>query len=189
MTLSTIANVTGGMLHGLDREFSAVSIDSRAVKGGELFVAIRGDRFDGHDFVDDALGRGAAGAVVSREVPSNISQVTVGDTTAALGRMAAHWRRQFDVPVLGVTGSNGKTTVTAMIREMLSMSGDPLAPRESFNNQWGVPLTLLSLREHHTHAVIEMSRLPPSAPGSPTPCAAKFSSMRKVFRPKSLPTA
>lgn len=156
MTLSTIASVTGGMLSGSDREFVSVSIDSRAVQNGDLFVAIRGDRFDGHDFVDDAMGRGAAGAVVSRRMASAISQVTVSDTTTALGSMAAYWRRQFDLPVLGITGSNGKTTVTAMIREILSVSGLPLAPRESFNNQWGVPLTLLGLRESHTHAVIEM---------------------------------
>ncbi len=156
MTLSTIANVTGGVLNGSDREFSSVCIDSRTVKHGELFVAIEGERFDGHDFVADALNRGAAGAVVSREVTSDISHVSVSDTTAALGRMAAYWRRQFDIPVIGVTGSNGKTTVTAMIREMVSVSGDPLAPRESFNNQWGVPLTLLGLQRQHTHAVIEM---------------------------------
>ena len=156
MTFSAAAELTGGTLHGMDGVFSGVRIDSRAVQRGELFVAIRGDRLDGHDFVADAADRGAAGALVARRTDAEISQVAVADTTVALGRLAFNWRRAFDIPVIGITGSNGKTTVTAMVREILSVSGHPLAPRESFNNQWGVPLTLLELAGGHTHAVIEM---------------------------------
>ena len=156
MTLSSAAELTGGTLDGADGVFSGVGIDSRTVRQGELFVAIRGDRLDGHDFVADAGYRGAAGALVSRRAEADISQVTVTDTTDALGRLAFHWRRRFDIPVIGITGSNGKTTVTAMVREILSVSGHPLSPRESYNNQWGVPLTLLELAGGHTHAVIEM---------------------------------
>lgn len=156
MTFAAAADLTGGTLHGADGAFSGVQIDSRAVRPGELFVAIRGHRLDGHDFVAEAGDRGAAGALVSRRVDAAVPQVAVTDTTAALGRLALHWRRRFGIPVVGVTGSNGKTTVTAMVREILSVSGRPLAPRESFNNQWGVPLTLLALSGDHTHAVIEM---------------------------------
>ncbi len=156
MTLSRVAEITGGSLHGADRAFSGVGIDSRAIGDGELFVAIAGENFDGHDFVAAAVARGAAGALVVRAVDAAIDQVTVDDTTLALGKLAADWRRQYRGPVIGITGSNGKTTVTAMVRDILAVSGNPLAPRESFNNQWGVPLTLLALRDDHSHAVIEM---------------------------------
>ena len=156
MTFSAAAELTGGILHGADGIFGGVRIDSRAVLRGELFVAIRGDRLDGHDFVVDAADRGAAGALVTHRVDAAITQVAVADTTAALGRLAYSRRREFDIPVIGITGSNGKTTVTAMVREILSVSGRPLAPRESYNNQWGVPLTLMELAGGHTHAVIEM---------------------------------
>jgi UDP-N-acetylmuramoyl-tripeptide--D-alanyl-D-alanine ligase len=156
MTLSEVAMVTDGSLHGEDHRISSVSIDSRRVRHNGLFVAIPGERFDGHDYVGDAKARGAIGALVSRVVDDEINQVAVADTTCALGRLAAHWRRGFDVPVIGVTGSNGKTTVTAMLRHILAVSGSPLSPRESYNNQWGVPLTLLRMHAGHSHAVIEM---------------------------------
>ncbi len=156
MTLVALADQVDGILQGPDTEFDGVSIDSRTVTPGELFVAIRGERVDGHDFVAEAVRRGAAGILVSRRMEEQISQVAVVDTTRALGQLAASWRRQFDLPVIGVTGSNGKTTVTAMVRAILSVSGQPLAPKASYNNHWGVPLTLLALKADHTHAVIEM---------------------------------
>ncbi|MGI9317283.1 MAG: UDP-N-acetylmuramoyl-tripeptide--D-alanyl-D-alanine ligase, partial [bacterium] len=100
--------------------------------------------------------RGAAGALVEHASDQNISQLMVGDTTIALGKLAQSWRARFKIPVIGITGSNGKTTVTALIREILSVSHNPLSPVQSFNNQWGVPLTLLKITADHTHAVIEM---------------------------------
>ena len=139
MTFSAAAELTGGTLHGMDGVFSGVRIDSRAVQRGELFVAIRGDRLDGHDFVADAADRGAAGALVARRTDADISQVAVADTTVALGRLALNWRRAFDIPVIGITGSNGKTTVTAMVREILSVSGHPLAPRGKLQQSVGSP--------------------------------------------------
>ena len=156
MQLSHAAEITRGVLQGDDHLFSGVSIDSRALCDGDLFVAIAGEHYDGHDYVPMALDRGASGAVVEHLVDSEISQLLVEDTTSALGALGQSWRQEFDIPVLAITGSNGKTTVTAMVREILSVCNCPLSPRESFNNQWGVPLTLLKLNRHHTHAVIEM---------------------------------
>ena len=155
MSVSEAAIAMAGTLIGPDRPLAAVSIDSRALSKDDLFVAIRGDHFDGHDFVGAALEKGAAAAVVERVTDVAISQIKVLDSTIALGKLAKEWRARFSIPVVGVTGSNGKTTVTAMIRHILEQSHDPLFPEQSFNNQWGVPLTLLKL-SHHSHAVIEM---------------------------------
>lgn len=156
MHLSSAAEIIKGQLKGDDQLFAGVSIDSRSLCDGDLFVAIPGDHHDGHKYVPMALDRGASGAVVERLVDVQISQLLVKDTTQALGDLGQSWRNNFDIPVLGITGSNGKTTVTEMVRQILSVSNNPVAPKESFNNQWGVPLTLLKLKQEHTHAVIEM---------------------------------
>lgn len=156
MNLSSAAEITGGVLIGVDQKFIGVNTDTRQLTPGELFVAIPGENFDGHDFLGAALQRGAVGALVEHAGEEKISQLMVDDTTVALGKLAQNWRSHFNIPVIGITGSNGKTTVTAMVREILSVSHNPLYPLKSFNNQWGVPLTLLKLRDEHTHAVIEM---------------------------------
>ncbi|MDA8006749.1 MAG: UDP-N-acetylmuramoyl-tripeptide--D-alanyl-D-alanine ligase [Gammaproteobacteria bacterium] len=162
MRLSEAAAVTRGALRGADAVFEGVAIDSRRAARGDLFVAIGGARRDGHDFIAQAREAGAAGALVSRararagRAGGELPHVAVGDTTEALGRLGAHWRGRFDIPLVAVTGSNGKTSVTAMLASIFSRAGKCLAPRASFNNQWGVPLTLLRLRAHHTHAVVEM---------------------------------
>jgi UDP-N-acetylmuramoyl-tripeptide--D-alanyl-D-alanine ligase len=160
MQMSLAAGIMDAKLIGIDQLFTGVSIDSRVLNQGDLFVAIPGEKFDGHDYITDAVCGGASGAVVERVVENKladrIGQLKVNDTTVALGKLAQNWRCRFDIPLLAVTGSNGKTTVTAMIREILAVNGSPLSPRESFNNQWGVPLTLLKLNQTHSHAVIEM---------------------------------
>lgn len=156
MRLSEAAAVTHGALHGRDAPFTGVAIDSRETRSDDLFVAIRGGRRDGHDFVGQAGARGAAGALVSSGGAGALAHIRVPDTTAALGQLGAHWRSRFDLPVVAVTGSNGKTTVSALLASIFNRAGHCLAPRASFNNQWGVPLTLLRLRPSHTHAVIEM---------------------------------
>lgn len=156
MNLASAAEITNGVLLGADQKFVGVNTDSRTLNIGELFVAIPGERFDGHDFLDAAVKRGAVGALVEHPCEQKISQLMVDDTTVALGKLAQNWRARFQIPVVGITGSNGKTTVTALVREILSVSHNPLYPIQSFNNQWGVPLTLLKLRQEHTHAVIEM---------------------------------
>jgi UDP-N-acetylmuramoyl-tripeptide--D-alanyl-D-alanine ligase len=156
MAMSDATTIVKGNLIGGDARFSGVKTDSRKVAAGDLFVAIPGEKFDGHDFVGDAGQAGAAGAVVSAPVETPLPRIEVDDTTRALGLLAAHWRSGFSLPVAAITGSNGKTTVTAMVAAILGQSGNCLAPEGSFNNQWGVPLTLLKLSGVHDYAVIEM---------------------------------
>ncbi|MYB34696.1 MAG: UDP-N-acetylmuramoyl-tripeptide--D-alanyl-D-alanine ligase [Gammaproteobacteria bacterium] len=156
MTLSEAAAVVGGRLHGNGASFNSVSIDSRSLSPGDLFVAIPGAVHDGHDFVGKSADSGAAGAMVSNLQSVPISQIRVADTTQSLGMLARSWRERFSIPVLAITGSNGKTTVTRMVTSILSEIGACLSPERSFNNQWGVPLTLLGLNDSHRFAVIEM---------------------------------
>lgn len=156
MRLSEAAAITHGALRGGDCLFHGVAIDSRRTRHGDLFVAIPGAQRDGHDFIGQAGDHGAVGALVSKAGEGGVAKIKVSDTTAALGQLGANWRRRFARPLVAVTGSNGKTTVSALIAAIFNGGGRCLSPRASFNNQWGVPLTLLRLREHHTHIVIEM---------------------------------
>ena len=158
--LSEILHATGGYLHGDDREISGVSTDTRAIAGGQLFVALRGERFDAHDFLDQAVAAGATALLVSdaAHVPAGVSALVVDDTRIALGKLAAAWRARFNLPVIAVTGSNGKTTTKEMIAAILKAQfGDAvLATRGNLNNDIGLPLTLLGLSAAHCAAVIEM---------------------------------
>ena len=156
MHLSNAAEIMHGAFSGQDQQFNSVSIDSRNIVPGALFFAIKGENQNGHQYVESALEQGAVAAVVDEKTFSDDHHIVVEDTTAALGQLAKAWRGRFAIPIIGITGSNGKTTVTAMVRNILAMEGDPLAPQKSFNNQWGVPLTLLRLNAQHTHGVIEM---------------------------------
>lgn len=143
---------------------SGVSIDSRSLKPGELFVAIAGPRFDGHAFVAEAAARGAAGALVHRDVeaPGDFPLLRVEDTTRALGDLARHVRLAAGVPVVGITGSAGKTTTKDMTAALLATAGPTLKSEGNLNNRYGVPLTLLRLRAEHKAAVLELGM---SAPG------------------------
>jgi len=145
------AELTGG-----DGAFLGVSTDTRKLEAGQLFVALRGPRFDGHKFLQEAADRGAAAAVVSTASDVAISQVRVPDTLRALGELAADWRRRFAIPVIGITGSFGKTTVKEMVAAILSRRGPLLVTRGNLNNEIGVPLTLFGLAGNHQSAVIEM---------------------------------
>ena len=156
MTLAAAAKVLQGTLRGTDTEFTGVSTDTRTLKHGDLFVALVGPNFDGHSFVNEAAGKGAVGALVSRALAADVSAVQVADTRLGLGQLAAHWRRQFQIPVIAVTGSNGKTTVKNMIAAILNVTGPVLATQGNLNNDIGVPLTLLRLKPGDLHAVIEM---------------------------------
>jgi UDP-N-acetylmuramoyl-tripeptide--D-alanyl-D-alanine ligase len=155
-TLAEFARLCGGTLHGEDRAFMAVSTDSRTLAAGDLFVALRGPRFDGHEFVGAARAAGAAGFVVERDTAGERPGIVVADTLAALTRAAAGWRDSFPGQVVAVAGSNGKTTVKELIAAILSLSGPTLATRGNLNNHIGVPLTLLRLAPEHRHAVIEI---------------------------------
>jgi UDP-N-acetylmuramoyl-tripeptide--D-alanyl-D-alanine ligase len=154
--LSEFVRHSQGTLVGADREFTSVSTDTRTIKQGALFVALAGPSFDGHDFVATAAQNGAAAALVSRPLSADVPQVVVADPLAALSAFAREWRRQFKIPVVGVTGSNGKTTTKELIGSILSQLGPTLVTRGNLNNHIGVPLTLLELTQAHRYAVIEM---------------------------------
>jgi UDP-N-acetylmuramoyl-tripeptide--D-alanyl-D-alanine ligase len=154
--LSDVAAATGGKLLGADREFGRVIQDSRKLGAGQLFVAIKGEHFDGHEFLPQAEKSGAAGALVQKQSPSALPQVVVADTRKALGQYAAAWRRTFTLPLVGVTGSSGKTTLKEMIASILRVRGATLATVGNLNNDIGMPLTLLELDASCRHAVIEM---------------------------------
>lgn len=162
MTLARAAAELGGAVRGADVRFDDVCTDSRTLKKGDLFIALRGERYDGHDFVAQAAAAGAVAALVDhRHVPAatDLPLAVVADTTVALGALAAHWRRQFSIPLVAVVGSNGKTTVKEMIAACLRAHfGDVavLATRGNLNNHIGLPLTLLALREAHRVAVVEL---------------------------------
>ena len=176
--LSDIVPATGGRLLGVDREISGVSTDTRSVAAGQLFVALRGERFDAHDFLDQAVASGAAALLVSdaARVPAGATALVVDDTRIALGKLAHAWRNRFALPVIAVTGSNGKTTTKEMIAAILKARfGDAvLATRGNLNNDIGLPLTLLGLNADHRAAVIEMGMNHPgeiaylTALGAPT---------------------
>ena len=155
LSLSDIAEMTSGVLHGKNAELNAVSIDSRKVSLDDLFITIKGERFDAHDFVAELEGK-TGGAIVSRLIDCALPQVVVKDTLQALAQLAAKWRQTYSNPVIGLTGSNGKTTVKEMVAAILSEKGKVLSTNGNFNNDIGMPLTLLRIRETDDYAVIEM---------------------------------
>lgn len=155
--LGEIAAALEGTLAGPDVPVAGVAIDTRALAPGALFVALAGARTDGHRFLPEAAARGAAGALVEQPVADPpLPLVRVADTRAALGRLAALWRARFSLPVVGVTGSNGKTTVKEMLGAVLGGAGTVLVTRGNLNNELGLPLTLAGLGPEHDFAVLEM---------------------------------
>jgi UDP-N-acetylmuramoyl-tripeptide--D-alanyl-D-alanine ligase len=161
LTVQDVVRVTQGALVGGDLGVAirGISIDSRTLAVGEAFVAIRGHHLDGHAFIGAAIGKGAACVVVDAlpdDLPPHVPIVLVEDTTRALGRLAAHVRQRFEIPVVAVTGSNGKTTTKELIAAVLSSRWKVLSSAGSFNNQWGVPLTMMALRPSHQALVLEM---------------------------------
>ncbi len=156
MRLQEVAKAVHGRLVGDDVFIAGVTTDTRTLRQGELFVALRGSRFDGHRFVVDAAHNNAAAALIDEQIETVLSTVQVDDTKAALGELARHWRNRFDIPLIGVTGSNGKTTVKEMLGAILNRCGKTLVTSGNLNNEIGVPLTLLRLRDDHRYAVVEM---------------------------------
>ncbi|MBC2657953.1 UDP-N-acetylmuramoyl-tripeptide--D-alanyl-D-alanine ligase [Pseudomonas sp. MSSRFD41] len=157
LKLSEVAAPLNARLIAGDARFSGVSIDSRAIQPGQLFVALTGPRFDGHDYLNEVAGKGAVAALVEREIPdSTLPQLLVKDTRLALGQLGALNRSAFTHPVAAVTGSSGKTTVKEMLASILRTRGPVLATRGNLNNDLGAPLTLLELAPEHSAAVIEL---------------------------------
>lgn len=176
--LSQVAEATGGRMLGDDVALDGVSTDTRSVAAGQLFVALRGERFEAHDYLSQAVQAGANAVLVAdaARVPAGVAAVLVDDTRLALGRLATAWRARFAIPVIAVTGSNGKTTTKEMIASILKAAFDDavLATRGNLNNDIGLPLTLLGLGAEHRAAVIEMGMNHPgeigylAAIGAPT---------------------
>ena len=160
LAMEDVAAATGGrVVSGPARlRLAGVTIDSRKVEPGQLFVAIAGPRFDGHDFVAEAASRGAAAALVHRDVaaPPGMGIVRVADTTRGLADLARHARAQAEVPVVCITGSAGKTTTKEMTAALLATRGPVLKTEGNLNNQYGLPLMLLRLRPEHAAAVLEL---------------------------------
>lgn len=175
-SLSEWATAMHGELLGPDGRFAGVSTDSRSQVRGALFFALRGEHFDGADFLSAAISGGATGAVLSRPLPEDVPQIIVKDTRGALADCARTWRRRFAIPIIGVTGSNGKTTVKELTASILRAEWGAeavLASRRSFNNEIGLPLTLLDLSGKHHAAVLEFGA---SRPGD-------IASLSEIARP------
>ncbi|ACV26105.1 UDP-N-acetylmuramoyl-tripeptide--D-alanyl-D-alanine ligase [Kangiella koreensis] len=156
LSLTTIAEVAKGTLQGSDIIINKVITDSRVDCRDALFIALKGENFDGHQFVEKAKLQGAKALLVEHLVESNLPQVIVSDTEKALGLVAKYVRDQVNPLVIGITGSAGKTTVKEMVASILRQKGNLLATQGNFNNHIGVPLTLLRLKETDQYAVIEM---------------------------------
>ena len=161
MRLSDAAAMLGVPFNGTDAEVLRVSTDSRTIQPGDLFFALRGDKFDGGAYAARALQQGAVGVVLdARQAPEIATAIRVNDTRLALGTLAAAWRQRFTLPVIGITGSNGKTTVKEMLAAILRIeagSDDAVLNTEgNLNNDIGLPMMLLRLRDTHRFAVLEM---------------------------------
>lgn len=155
MALQQATEIVGGEMHGDNVNFAAISTDSRQLKPGDLYIALQGERFDGHDFVKQAQDAGAVAALVQTDITISLPYIKVDNTRHALGRLAAARRQSFAGPLVAITGSNGKTTVKEMLAAILRKQGEVLVTQGNFNNDIGMPLTLLNLQQQD-YAVIEM---------------------------------
>jgi len=155
-SLALAADCMNGTLCGADRQFDGISTDTRSIRDGELFFALQGPNFDGHDFVAKASANGAAGAVVTVHAEDDIAQIAVEDAKLALGRFSAAWRQSKKARVVGITGSNGKTTLKNLVAACLGTKAPTLATAGNLNNDIGMPLMLARIKDEHEYAVLEM---------------------------------
>ncbi|MGA9334314.1 MAG: UDP-N-acetylmuramoyl-tripeptide--D-alanyl-D-alanine ligase [Rudaea sp.] len=156
LQLSDVALWTRGSMHGPDVALRGVFTDTRAPVADALFVAIKGENFDAHDFVAAAMQSGAAAALVARALPIDLPQVVVADTLTALGDLASAVRARRRARVVGITGSNGKTTVKTLLASILALHGKTHVNEGNFNNEIGLPLSILAMPEDAQYAVLEM---------------------------------
>lgn len=156
LSLSAATDSMRGVLHGQDRPFAGVSTDTRTLQPGELFFALKGPNFDGAEFLQKAIEHGAAGAVVDAKVDASLAQIVVENARPALGALAKAWRAGQSATVVGVTGSNGKTTLKEMIAACLARLAPTVATQGNLNNDIGLPLMLFRIESSHRFAVLEM---------------------------------
>lgn len=156
LTLNEVSEILQGELVGASVPVSGLSIDTRTLVNGDIYLAIKGEQFDGHDFIAQAQQQGAGAMIVSKKVDTDLPQLIVKDTRIALAELAGALRNKLQLKVCAITGSNGKTTVKEMIATILAVNSQVLFTQGNFNNDIGVPLTLLRLNQQHQYAVIEM---------------------------------
>jgi UDP-N-acetylmuramoyl-tripeptide--D-alanyl-D-alanine ligase len=161
LSLKILQQEFSWQLIGANCSFVSISTDTRTLRSGDLYVALLGDNFDGHDFIGEAIEQGACAVLSSKKMPIAIPQLIVEDTRIALAIVANTVRRQFNGTLIGLTGSAGKTTVKEMLAAILAVNGKVLATKDNLNNEIGVPLTLLQLEQCHDYAVIEMGARKP----------------------------
>jgi UDP-N-acetylmuramoyl-tripeptide--D-alanyl-D-alanine ligase len=154
--LLSIANAVQGQLLGENAVVKGITTDTRTASNDELFIALHGPNFDGHDYIEQAAEQGVAAVLVAHKVSTSLPQIVVNDTRIALGKLANAWRMQFSIPLIAITGSNGKTTVKELATSIMSQQHNVLATKGNLNNDIGVPLTLLQISPEHSAAVIEM---------------------------------
>jgi UDP-N-acetylmuramoyl-tripeptide--D-alanyl-D-alanine ligase len=154
-SLKELADRVKAKYIGIDLPFKGIHFDSRKIKDGDLFVAISAER-DGHDFISNAIKNGARAVLVNRELILDVPQIIVADTEIALGQLAVIWKSQFDIIVIGLTGSCGKTTVKEMLASIFKQVGNVAYTQGNFNNSLGVPLTLFQLDDMHDFLIVEM---------------------------------
>ncbi|AVF35874.1 UDP-N-acetylmuramoyl-tripeptide--D-alanyl-D-alanine ligase [Rahnella sikkimica] len=171
VSLQTLADVLNAELIGADTQIDSVTTDTRQITAGGLFVALKGEKFDAHDFAADAVKAGAGALLVSKRLPVEAPQLVVADTRVALGQLGGWVRQQVPARVVGLTGSSGKTSVKEMTAAILRECGNVLYTAGNFNNDIGVPLTLLRLTAEHDFAVIEMGANHPGEIGYTTALA------------------
>ena len=157
LSVYALADILNGEILGADVRFQGVTMDSRKVQAGNLFIALKGERVDGHDFIGQVKASGAVAAIVDHFVDIELPQIRVSDTLQALNEMGAYWHRFCDVPVIAVTGSNGKSTVKNMVAAILQADKQSyLSSRGNYNTDIGLPLMLCELNSSHQYAVLEM---------------------------------
>ena len=162
LTTEEILRATDARLvRGGDKNFTGATTDSRKIKSGTLFIALKGEKFNGEDFAVEAISKGAAGVIVSsdcepKNIPATGIVLTVGNTLDAYQKLASVWRNKFDIPIVAITGSNGKTTTKDLTAAAIASLGSVLKTNANFNNEIGVPQTLFELNEHHKAAVLEI---------------------------------
>jgi UDP-N-acetylmuramoyl-tripeptide--D-alanyl-D-alanine ligase len=155
-SLAECARILKAPYTGENVFFSSISIDTRTLKEDALFIAIQGEKWDGHDFIECARQKKAAAVIIQTSTMIHIPYLRVPDTRIALGLLAQHHRQQFSLPIIALTGSCGKTTTKEFLSNILRGSGNVLASPKSFNNDIGLPLTLLQLHQNHHFVVLEM---------------------------------
>lgn len=154
--LEVSKHLSNATLIGENLTFQGCSIDTRTLKEGNLYLALKGENFNGHDFVEQAIQKGAIGIITEKKFDLNIPQLIVSNTKIALGELANFWRNQLQTKIIAITGSNGKTTTKEMLASILREQFNTLATQGNLNNEIGVPLTLFQLNQDHQYAVIEM---------------------------------